>query len=101
MRAVGVAFCLFVLLPFWGPTETSEGFHGNILIALVVFPVILPIFFWILWRYSSLQQVNRRYLAGEPQEPQWEHRMNVAFYLLLFAMIGIAFLLGMIGIYPK
>lgn len=101
MRALGVFFCLFVLLSFSGSTKTSEGFHANILIALGVSPVILPIFLWILWRYSSLQQVNRRYLAGEPEEPQWELRMSVAFCLLLLTMIVTAFCLGMSGIYPK
>lgn len=101
LRAVGVGICLLVLLPFSGLMKTSEGFHGNILIALGVSPVILSIFLWILWRYSSLQQVNRRCLAGEPQEPQWELRMSVTFCLLLVAMIGTAFALGMIGIYPQ
>lgn len=101
MRVLGVYFCLFILLPISGSTKTYEGFHRNILIALGVSPLILPIFLWILWRYSSLQQVNRRFLAGEPEDARWEFRMNVAFCLLLFAMIVTAFLLGMSGIYPK
>lgn len=101
MRVVGIFCCLFVLLPFSGSTKTSEGFHANILIALGVSPVILPIFLWILWRYSSLQHVNRRFLAGEPEDARWEFRMSAAFCLLLFVMIVTAFILGMSGIYPK
>ena len=72
-RAVGVVICLFVLVAVSGP---FEGFHRNALVALAISPVILPIFLWILWRYSSLQRVNRRYLAGDKEEPQWEVRMK-------------------------
>jgi hypothetical protein len=81
--------------------KTLEGFHRNILLALWASLVILPIFLWILWRYSSLQQVNRRYLAGEPDSAQWELRMSVAFCALLSVIVVTAFLLAMSGIYPK
>ena len=101
LRVVGIYFSLFILLPISGSTKSYEGFHRNVLIALGVSPVILPIFLWILWRYSSLQQVNRRFLAGEPEQVQWELRMSIAFCLLLFVIIVTAFLLGMGGIYPK
>jgi hypothetical protein len=101
MRAVGVFFSLFVLQPISSSIKTNEGFHKNILMALWVSPIVLPIFLWILWRYSSLQQVNRRYLAGEPEEGQWELRMSVAFCSLLFVIVVTAFFLGMNGIYPK
>jgi hypothetical protein len=81
--------------------KTLEGFHRNILLALWASPIILPIFLWILWRYSSLQQMNRRYLAGEPDLAQWELRMSVTFCSLLCLMVVTAFLSAASGIYPK
>jgi hypothetical protein len=101
IRPVGIFFCLFVLLIISGSTKTLEGFHKNILLALWVSPIILPIFLWILWRYSSLQQVNRRYLAGEPDSAQWELRMSVTFCSLLLTMVVTAFFLGVNGIFLK
>lgn len=101
IRPGGIFFCLFVLLIISGATKSLEGFHRNILLALWVSPIILPIFLWILWRYSSLQQVNRRYLAGEPDSKQWELGMSVSFCSLLFMMVVIAFFLAANGIYPK
>ncbi len=68
--------CLFLLVTISG---AFRGFHRDILVALSVSPVILPIFLWILGRYSSLQRVNRRYLTGEGEEPHWELRMSIAF----------------------
>jgi hypothetical protein len=98
MRELGVFVCLFVLLMISG---SIEGFHRNILLALWAMPVVLPIFLWILWRYSPLQQANRRYLAGEPEQAQWELRMSVTFFSLISVIVAIAFLLAMRGIYPK
>jgi len=98
MRPVGVITCLFVLLAISG---AFEGFHKNILIALSISPVILPILLWILWRYSSLQQVNRRYLVDGAETPHWELRMGVVFCSLLFILVASALLLAMRGIYPK
>ena len=100
-RALGVFVCLFLLLVISGSMKTLEGFHRNILVALWASPVILPLFLWILWRYSPLLKVNRRYLAGEAEEPQWELRMSVAFCSLLSMIVVAAFLLAMTGIYPK
>jgi hypothetical protein len=97
-RTLGVFFCLFVLVAASG---AFEGFHKNILIALSISPVLLPILLWILWRYSSLQRVNRRYLADGTQDPHWELRMSVAFGSLLFIIVASALLLAMRGIYPK
>ena len=98
VRALGVFFCLFVLMMI---SEPFEGFHRNILVALTVSPIILGIFQWILWRYSSLRQVNRRYLAGDAEEPQWELRMSIAFFSLLCIIVVAAFLLAAKGIYHK
>jgi hypothetical protein len=98
MRTVGVYSCLFVLVALSG---AFEGFHKNVLIALSISPVILPILLWILWRYSSLQRVNRRYLVDETEEPHWELRMSVAFCSLLFIIVASALLLAMRGIYLK
>ena len=98
MRAVGVITCLFVLLTISG---AFEGFHRNILVALSASPIILPIFLWALWRYSSLQQVNRRYLTGEAEDSRWELRMSIAFCSLLFVTVVCALLLAKNGIYLK
>jgi hypothetical protein len=101
MRALGVIVCLFLLLMISGSTQALEGFHRNILLALWTSPIIMPIFLWILWRYSPLKQVNRRYLAGEAEESQWEFRMSAAFCSLFFFIVVTAFLLAKRGIYPK
>ena len=97
-RTVGFLFCLFVLVAVSG---AFEGFHKNILIALSISLVILPILLWILWRYSSLQRVNRRYLVDGTEDPHWELRMSVAFCSLLFIIVASALLLAMRGIYLK
>lgn len=97
-RTVGFLFCLFVLVAVSG---AFEGFHKNILIALSISPVILPILLWILWRFSSLQGVNRRYLVDGTEDPRWELRMSVAFCSLLFIIVASALLLAMRGIYLK
>jgi hypothetical protein len=101
IRAVGVFVCLFVSVPISWSVTTLEGFHKNILLALWASPFLLPIFLWILWRYSPLQQVNRRYLAGEAEEPHRELRMSVAFCSLLSVIVVAACFLAMRGIYPK
>jgi hypothetical protein len=100
-RALGVFVCSFVLVPISWSMTTFKGFDQNILLALWTLPVLMPIFLWILWRYSPLKQVNRRYLAGGEEEPEWELRMSVAFCSLLSMIVVVAMLLAMIGIYPK
>ena len=62
IRAVGVFVCLFILVTISG---AFDAFHKNILVALTASPIILAVFLWGLWRYSSLQRVNRRYLTDE------------------------------------
>lgn len=98
VRAVGVFVCLFVLVAISG---AFNAFHKNILVALTASPIILAVLLWGLWRYSSLQRVNRRYLAGETDEPHWELRMSVAFCSLLFIIVASALLLAMRGIHLK
>ena len=100
MRAVGVFVCLFVSVPISWSVTTLE-VSTNILLAVWASPFFLPIFLWILWQYSPLQQVNRRYLAGEAEAPHWELRMSVAFCSLLSVIVLAACLLAMKGIYPK
>jgi hypothetical protein len=56
---------------------------------------------WILWRYSSLQRVNRRYLVDGTEDPHWELRMSVTFCSLLFIIVASALLLAMSGVYLK
>ena len=97
-RTGGFLFCLFVLVAVSG---AFEGFHKNILIALSISPVILPILLWVLWRYSPLQRVNRGYLVDGTEDPRWELRMSVAFCSLLFIITASALLLATRGIYLK
>ena len=98
VRAVGVFICLFVLVAISG---AFDAFHKNILVALTASPVIVALFLWGLRRYSSLQRVNRRYLADETDEPHWELRMSVAFCSLLLIIVASALLLTMRGIHLK
>jgi len=97
-RAVGVLICLFVLVTISG---AFEGFHRNILVALSASPILLIVFLWVLWRHSSLQRVNRRYLTDETEEPHWELRMSIAFCSLLTVIVVSALLLARTGIYLK
>jgi hypothetical protein len=99
-RALGVFVCLFMVV-ISTSMKNIEGFHRNVVIALWTLPLILPTFLWILWRYSPLEKVNRRYVAGEAEEPQWELQMSIAFCSLLTLIVVAAFLLAMRGIYPK
>jgi hypothetical protein len=98
VRALGVFVCLFVLVATSG---AFDAFHKNILVALTASPIILAMFLWGLWRYSSLQRVNRRYLMGETEEPHWELRISAAFCSLLFIIVASALLLAMRGIHLK
>jgi hypothetical protein len=98
MRGVGLFSCLFTLMMISG---SLKGFHENILIALWVSPLFIPILLWILWRYSSLQQVIRRHVTGERvEDPTWELRMTYMFSGLLLLVIVIAFLLASMGYHP-
>src|ERR1700682_6225431 len=90
-RAVGIYFFLFPLMVFSGSMKTLDGFHRNILLALSVSPIFLAVFLWILWQYSPLQQVNRRYLVGEDEDPHWELRMSLTFGSLLSIIVMAAF----------
>jgi hypothetical protein len=101
MRGVGLFFCLFTLMMISGSLTKLEGFHQNILIALWVSPLLIPILLWILWRYSPLQQVMRRHLTGERvEDPAWELQMTLTFSGLLLLVVVIAFLLSSMGYHP-
>jgi hypothetical protein len=69
MRGVGLMLCLFVLMVISGSVKSLEGFHRNILLVLWTSPIVIPIFLWILWRYTLVQQINRRFLAGILKRP--------------------------------
>jgi hypothetical protein len=102
MRGVGLFFSLFTLMVISGSLKKFEGFHQNILVALWVSPLLIPIFLWILWRYSSLQRVIRRHLTGEEiEDSAWELRMTLTFSGLLLLVVVIAFLLGYMGYHPR
>jgi hypothetical protein len=101
MRGVGWFFCLFTLLMISGSIEKLEGFNRNILIALWVSPIIIPILLWILWRYSPLQQISRRHLIDESFEDQaWEIRMTLTFSGLLSLIVVTALFLAARGHHP-
>jgi hypothetical protein len=94
MRAVGLYFCLFVLLPISGSQKGFGGFQRNLVIALLSSPVLLAISFWAIWRYSSVQRVIRRQLTGEQLDDRLlELRMSLAFGGLLFLILFVAFVL--------
>jgi hypothetical protein len=102
MRGVGLFFSLFTLMIISASLKTPKGFHQNILVALWVSPLVIPILLWILWRYSPLQQVMRRHLTGERiEDPAWELRMTFTFSGLLLFVVVTAFLLASMGYYPR
>jgi uncharacterized protein YacL len=101
MRGVGFMLCLLILMIISASVSTLNGFHKNVLLALWTSPIFIAFFLWMLWRYSSLQKVNRRYLAGEADDSKWELRMSVAFCSLFSLVVVAAFLLARSGIYPK
>jgi Mn2+/Fe2+ NRAMP family transporter len=103
LRGVGLIFCLFIVMVFSsaGSSAVLRGFHNNILVALGSAFLIVPIFLWILWQFSPLQQVMRRHLIGEPEDKRWELWMSLAFSGLLSSIVLIAFLLARSGYFPK
>jgi Mn2+/Fe2+ NRAMP family transporter len=103
MRGLGIFFFLFVAMVFSsaGPTPALQGFHNNLLVALYASFLLVPIFLWILWQFSPLQQVMRRHLIGEPEDKRWELWMSLAFSVLLSSIVLIAFLLARNGYYPR
>jgi hypothetical protein len=103
MRSMGQIVCLFLLLiaSGFGSGATAEGFHRNILVALWISFLFVPVFVWILCRTSPLRRVARRLLTGELDEEKWELRMSLAFSGLLTSMIVTAFILALNGYYPR
>jgi|GEM_PF-5003224 len=104
IRSLGLVFCLFVLtiISSAGSTPVFEGFHRNILLALYLSFVGVPIFLWFLWQFSPLRQVARRKLTGERiEDPRWELLMSLAFSGLLSGIISVALLAAYKGHYPK
>jgi hypothetical protein len=99
-RSLGVVLFLFLFMAATSANQRS-GFHKNILFALWASFVILPIFLWLLWRFSALNRVNRSYLAGGAEEPRWEVKMAVAFCTLLSMIVLGSFVLAAYDIFPK
>jgi hypothetical protein len=48
-----------------------------------------------------LMKVNRRYLAGEADDPKWELRMSLVFCSLFSLIVVSAFFLARSGLHPK
>ena len=102
MRGVGVIFCLFLLMATSGSIGNLEAFHRNLLVALWVSLLVVPIFLWILWQCTPLRQVIRRHLAGDQgEDARWELWMSLAFSGLLSGIVLIAFFLASKGHYPR
>lgn len=101
MRGMGLFLALLLIGMISGSTQTHEGFHRNILVALWVVPVFLPIFYWVLWRHSPLKKVERRHLVGEPADWRWERWMSATFCALIGLIVATAYLLSKIGMHPR
>jgi hypothetical protein len=103
MRGLGIFFCLFVILVFSsaGPTPALQGFHRNVLVALYVSFLVVPVFLWILWQFSPLQLIMREHLIGDPENKSWELWMSLAFSSLLTGIVLIALFLARSGYYPQ
>ncbi len=96
VRGLGIYFFLFVLVVLSTAIPESAPlhiFHRNILVALAIFPVLLAIFLWILWRFSIRDYVRRLYTEGISEDPAWERRMTLNFCALLLVIIALAFVL--------
>lgn len=100
VRGIGLVLCLFLIMAATGSVNRLEGLHRNMLVALWASFLFLPIFFWVLWQFSPLRQMNRRHLAGD-SDTGWELWMSLAFSGLLSAIVLIAFFLARKGYYPK
>jgi len=103
MRSVGLIVCLFLLLIVsgFGSGATAEGFHRNILVALWISFLVVPVFVSILWRTPPLRRVARRLRTGDLDEQKWELWMSLGFSGLLTSMIITAFILALNGHYPR
>jgi hypothetical protein len=103
MRGVGLVVCLFLTLVVsgFGSGPVVEGFHRNILLALWMSFLGVPIFFWALWRVSPLRRVGRMILTGELAEQRWELWMSLVFSGLLLSIVLTAFFLAFKGFYPR
>jgi hypothetical protein len=85
-----------------GSIGNLEAFHRNLLVALWLSLLVVPIFLWILWQCTPLRQVIRRNLAGDQgKDARWELWMSLAFSGLLSGIVLIAFFLAYKGHYPR
>jgi hypothetical protein len=76
-------------------SDLLEGFHRNILLALWVSPLIIPIILWILWRVSVRAITRRSYTEGTLEDPAWERGITMVFCSLL--LFTVAWLLATKG----
>jgi hypothetical protein len=103
LRALGLVFCLFVLLVFSGGAQESElheGFHLNILVGLWTSFFTMPILLWILWRFSVRSFIRRSYIDGTLEDHLWERRMTLIFCSLLSFIVALALLFAAKGHHP-
>jgi hypothetical protein len=95
VRGLGIYFFLFVLAVFSAAIPESaplHRFHRNILVALAIYPILLAIFLWVLWRFSVRDYIRRLYTEGISEDPAWERRMTLIFCSLLACIIALAFI---------
>jgi hypothetical protein len=110
LRAVGLVFCLFVLMVFSGSmshdsqSNVFKGFADNMLAALwLAFACVWVggILLWIAWRFIAVRIWVRKHLSSEELESAaWERRMTIAFSALLLLIVASALLMAAAGLYP-
>ena len=104
MRGVGLIFCLMLSMVFSGilrgahASALLEGFHHNMLLALWIALLAVPILLWFLWRFSVRPITRSAYISGSFENPAWERRMSIIFCSILVFIVGLAWLLAAKGI---
>ncbi len=106
MRGVGLVFCLMLLMVLSGVLRGAHGsalleaFHSNILLALWVSLLAVPIICWILWRFSVDFLVRQGHIDPAMEDPTWERGITLTFCLLLSVIVLIALFLAARGHHP-
>src|SRR5262249_4137140 len=103
LRAVGLVFCLLVLMVVSGSlshdsqSSVFRGFSDNILAALwLAFACVwvCGILSLVAWRFIAVRLWVRQHFPSEELEsPAWERRMTITFSVLLLLIVASAFLM--------
>ena len=110
MRAVGLVFCLFILMVLSGSlrgvskSDFLIGFSDNILVALLLAFIsgwVGGILSWIVWRFAAIRIfVHQHYSSDKLEDPAWERRMTITFSALLLLIVASALFLAAEGYHP-